>query len=211
MAKFHGVVAEIRGLLESEEFDLGNISSAAGATALIKDAFEAPVAEPLEKMVRATLVVGAGKAGRQKYDASLQKWVVAALHAINYADDRSATCDFSSSGSFKVQHDTGRNLFFVHVFPRCVEKAADDGGGGGAAGGGEPEALTREHLILAAELSTFQRMVGKKCQSWATKKRLADDLKDLRARVAKVEAKRAARVVFFRFSFLRYPTPPRAL
>ena len=71
MASFHGVAGQMRSLLESDEFDLGSLSSAASVTQLITDAFAAPREDRLSAMVRVTLVVGAGKANRQKYDASL--------------------------------------------------------------------------------------------------------------------------------------------
>ena len=157
-------------------------------------------------MVRATLVVGAGKANRQKYDASLQKWVVAALKDAGYADDKSATCDFAAAGSFKTQHDTGRNLFFVHVFPRCSQKTAaavDDD----AATATDPAALSREHLLVAAELPTFSRTVSKKCASWTSKKRLLDALRGVRAQFAAADEKLMRREALDDDEQALYPRP----
>ena len=105
MASFSGLAGKVRSITESDEFDLGSISSAYDAGRLITDAFSTPFSDR-DEMVRVTLVVGAGKANRQKYDASLQKWIVAALKAIDYEDNKSASCDFDSAGSFKTQHDT---------------------------------------------------------------------------------------------------------
>mmetsp|Transcript_34974 Transcript_34974/g.108267 ORF Transcript_34974/g.108267 Transcript_34974/m.108267 type:complete len:287 (+) Transcript_34974:201-1061(+) len=188
MAAFHGLAGKIRGIVESDEFDLGSIKEPFAAAQLVSSAFGTPFDAPLAEMVRATLVVGAGKANRQKYDASLQKWVVAALKDAGYADDKSATCDFAAAGSFKTQHDTGRNLFFVHVFPRCSQKTAaavDDD----AATVTDPAALSREHLLVAAELPTFSRTVSKKCASWTSKKRLLDALRGVRAQFAAADEK----------------------
>ena len=188
MASFHGVAGQMRSLLESDEFDLGSLSSAASVTQLITDAFAAPREDRLSAMVRVTLVVGAGKANRQKYDAALQKWVVAALNAVGYADDKSACCDFASAGSFKTQHDTGRNLFFVHVFPRC-ERAVDADESETVADESGPAELSREHVLCAAEVATFQRIVKKKAGSWSEKKRLMADLRELRGRFVAMDAK----------------------
>ena len=192
MAAFHGLVGTMRSITESEEFDLGSISSSTSAQTLLRDAFEKAREEPLERMVRATLVVGAGKANRQKYDASLQKWVVGALKDIGYADDRSACCEFASAGSFKVQHDTGRNLFFVHVFPRCERKVVDDAATEATEAAPSAE-LSREHVLCASEAATFQRIVKKKCASWSEKKRLQAALRDLQGRFAAMDAKLMSR------------------
>ena len=165
MASFSGLAGKVRSITESDEFDLGSISSAYDAGRLITDAFSTPFSDR-DEMVRVTLVVGAGKANRQKYDASLQKWIVAALKAIDYEDNKSASCDFDSAGSFKTQHDTGRNLIFVHVFPGCSQKKAvshDDD----EATADEPARLSREHLLVAAEMKTFERTVAKRCPTWS--------------------------------------------
>mmetsp|Transcript_28153 Transcript_28153/g.100037 ORF Transcript_28153/g.100037 Transcript_28153/m.100037 type:complete len:410 (-) Transcript_28153:200-1429(-) len=180
--------SSLRGLSESAEVDLGSASSAAAVDAVVAAAFGEAVA--LDAMIRITLVVGAGKGGRQKYHESLQKWVVASLKALNYTDDRSASCDWASCGSFKVQHDTGRNLFFVHVFPRATQAA------GAAVGGAAPlgaaaaaAALSHEALLVASEAATFQRAVQRNCGLWSQKKRLADDLRATRTRLANISAK----------------------
>ena len=186
MASFSGLAGKVRSITESDEFDLGSISSAYDAGRLITDAFSTPFSDR-DEMVRVTFVVGAGKANRQKYDASLQKWIVAALKAIDYEDDKSASCDFDSAGSFKTQHDTGRNLIFVHVFPRCSQKKAavshDD------ETVDEPARLSREHLLVAAEMKTFERTVAKRCPTWSCKKRLQEKLREVRAQFTQIDAK----------------------
>ena len=187
MASFSGLAGKVRSITESDEFDLGSISSAYDAGRLITDAFSTPFSER-DEMVRVTLVVGAGKANRQKYDASLQKWIVAALKAIDYEDNKSASCDFDSAGSFKTQHDTGRNLIFVHVFPRCSQKkAAPDNEDEATAD--EPARLSREHLLVAAEMKTFERTVAKRCPTWSCKKRLQEKLREVRAQFTQIDSK----------------------
>ena len=56
-------------------------------------------------------------------------------------------------------------------------------------GTGEPAALSREHVLCASEMPTFQRIVKKKCQSWSQKKKLNEALKALRARFADCDRK----------------------
>ena len=187
MASFSGLAGKVRGIQESDEFDLGSIGSAYDAGKLITDAFSTPFSNPLDEMVKVTLVVGAGKANRQKYDSSLMKWIVAALKAIGYGEDKSASCDFESAGTFKTQHDTGRNLIFVHVFPRCsasTQHTHDDEDTVDA-----PARLSREHLLVAAELKTFERTVAKRCPTWSTKKRLQEQLREVRAQFTCIDAK----------------------
>ena len=187
MASFSGLAGKVRSITESDEFDLGSISSAYDAGRLITDAFSTPFSDR-DEMVRVTFVVGAGKANRQKYDASLQKWIVAALKAIDYEDNKSASCDFDSAGSFKTQHDTGRNLIFVHVFPRCVKKVVDASNDDEATAD-EPARLSREHLLVAAEMKTFERTVAKRCPTWSCKKRLQEKLREVRAQFTTIDAK----------------------
>ena len=188
MASFSGLAGKVRSITESDEFDLGSISSAYDAGRLITDAFSTPFSDR-DEMVRVTLVVGAGKANRQKYDASLQKWIVAALKAIDYEDNKSASCDFDSAGSFKTQHDTGRNLIFVHVFPRCSQKKAVAHDDDEATTVDEPARLSREHLLVAAEMKTFERTVAKRCPTWSCKKRLQEKLREVRAQFTTIDAK----------------------
>jgi hypothetical protein len=65
----HGLAGSIRSSTESETFDLGGLS-ASTITTVIQHAFHDPF-PPLDdetEMIRITLVVGAGKQDRQKYD-----------------------------------------------------------------------------------------------------------------------------------------------
>ena len=94
-------------------------------------------------MVRVSFLVGAGKLGRQKYDKDLAKTLVGALRALGFDEDQGASCIPQCQGFFKHQHDTGRNLMLLHVFPKITEIAeskgeGNAGGGGGGGGGGAP-------------------------------------------------------------------------
>jgi hypothetical protein len=74
-------------------------------------------AMPVREPIRISFVTGAGKLDRQKYHADLGKWVTNSLRVLGYRDDRGASLDLTSQGSYKFQHDTGKNLKYVHVFP----------------------------------------------------------------------------------------------
>ena len=76
-------------------------------------------------MIRITFVVGAGKLSRQKYDEKAMLAVTSTLKQIDYVEDRGASCVNECGGCYKTQHDTGKNLFTVVVFPRL---AGHDGG-----------------------------------------------------------------------------------
>ena len=102
---------------ESEMFDLGG-SVESQMAAFVAQAFGEPLSLPSDvPMIRLSFVIGAGKLDRGKYDASLGKWFTAALVGTGFKNDSSASCVADSAGCFKFQHDTGKNLKLVHVFP----------------------------------------------------------------------------------------------
>ena len=64
-------------------------------------------------MVRFSFVVGAGKLARQKYDDALVKWFSQAMiNVAGYEQDNGAVASFECAGSFKFQHDTGKDVCF---------------------------------------------------------------------------------------------------
>ena len=60
----------VRSATADEEFDLAGMNGA-GATALMQSCFSSPL--PLQKMVKLSFTVGAGKGARSRYDAALPK------------------------------------------------------------------------------------------------------------------------------------------
>ena len=102
-----GLAASIRGSTESGTFDLAG-QSPASISANITQAFSS--AFPLDDMIRITFITGAGKLGRQKYDDGCAKAVTSALRSLGFEEDRTASCVRECAGSFKLQHDTGKNL-----------------------------------------------------------------------------------------------------
>jgi hypothetical protein len=149
-------------------------------------------------MIRITLVTGAGKLERQKYDEGAAKAVTGALRALGFEEDRGASAIPECAGSFKMQHDTGKNLKTVVVFPRIL--AEGDGAATGLEGklgamgvNGSSTALLREgspeHKIAMASSAVFERMVGSMCPSWSQKKACVAAIDDVRQRLQGVEQK----------------------
>ena len=123
MAKedIHGLAGNIRSATLSETFDLGGLPSTT-ISQVVWDAFSRDFELDMGGMIRITLVVGAGKGNRSKYDPAALKLVTTSLSAAGYVEDRGASCVVESAGCFKFQHDTGKNLKTVVVFPKIAEK-----------------------------------------------------------------------------------------
>eukprot|EP00639_Heterosigma_akashiwo_P006369 CAMPEP_0194568518 /NCGR_PEP_ID=MMETSP0292-20121207/6619_1 /TAXON_ID=39354 /ORGANISM="Heterosigma akashiwo, Strain CCMP2393" /LENGTH=388 /DNA_ID=CAMNT_0039418619 /DNA_START=70 /DNA_END=1236 /DNA_ORIENTATION=+ len=192
MAAFEsGLAGEIRRVNagEAEEFDLAGYTESRVDT-LISAAFGAPL--PATDMVKITFVVGAGKLARQKYDANLQKWVCAALRNLGFQEDKGASCMIDCAGTYKSQHDTGKNIMTVIIFPNVEgpsgeeakegEEGADGGGGGGAA------AASAQEMAVTASMDMFPRMIASKCPAWSQKKRLVKILQDFIQALGEVQA-----------------------
>jgi hypothetical protein len=160
-----GLAAAIRGATESETFDLAG-SNTVTIEHVIRDAFSDPFS--LADMIRITFVTGAGKLGRQRYDEGAAKAVTMTLRELGYEEDRGASAVMECAGSFKLQHDTGKNLKTVVVFPKIV--ASKESGD-----------VTSVHASLIAEnspefklaystMSTFESNIPRFCSSWSQKK-----------------------------------------
>lgn len=153
---------------ESETFDLaGNSTNTIETT--IRSAFASPL--ELNDMIRLTFVTGAGKLGRSRYDDDAAKIVTSTLRELGYTDDRGASCVVECAGSFKSQHDTGKNLKTIVVFPLIQNTLAEMEGldlkdnGPAILEEGSPQ-----QLIAMASINTFERMLSSKCTSWSQKK-----------------------------------------
>lgn len=110
-----------------------------------------------------------GKLARQKYDEQAAKAVTGPLKDLDYEDDAGG-----GAGTYKLQHDTGKNLKTVVVYPKV------EGSSGDVAGAemsnlsiGErslvPEG-TPEHKIAFAPDDVFVKMVATMCPSWSQKR-----------------------------------------
>jgi hypothetical protein len=199
MSHATGLAAAIRGSTESDTFDLAgqNVST---ITTNITSAFQDPF--PIQEMVRVTLVTGAGKLARQKYDDNAAKAVTGALRDLGFEDDRGASCIPECAGSFKLQHDTGKNLKTVVVFPRISEKqASDDNGNGnnhyGSTGDANGTAQATfifqtgspKEMIALSSKSVFESMVKSRCPSWSQKKGCMAAIAEIKTTLTELEQK----------------------
>jgi hypothetical protein len=188
--------------VESETFDLAGQSSTTIITN-IRSAFAEPL--PLDEMIRITLVTGAGKLGRQKYDVDAAKCVTSTLREVGYNEDKGASAVLECAGSFKLQHDTGKNLKTVVVFPRVssaagvpspgmngadggMQNLAIGGGGGGGSSSLIPES-SPDHSIAYSSMTVFERMMASKCQTWTQKKACNNAIGSIMSMVKELEAK----------------------
>lgn len=97
------------------------------------------------------------------------------------------------AGSFKSQHDTGKNLKTIVVFPNITtldQLALDDNDGGGSdkAGSLLPDG-SPEHMIAMASPAVFTKMLSSKCTAWSQKKGCSLALAEIKGIVAKLEEK----------------------
>lgn len=181
--KTAGMVKELRSSTESDEFDLGGMTSEQ-AHALVKASFGEKL--PTAGMVRFTFVVGGGKGCRQKYRDDLTKDLCEALRGIGFEEDRAASCSLACQGSYKHQHDTDKNLKFLHVFPNVTPKTKEEAQKEEAK---ESAEVTPEMLCAQASVDTYQRMVSVRAVSFAQKRVLLKKLSGMMTEFKTLEAK----------------------
>lgn len=159
----------LRSSTESETFDLAG-TSASTIESTIKSAFAEPL--DLKDMIRLTFVTGAGKLGRSRYDENAARILTSTLRDLGYEEDRGASCVVECAGSFKSQHDTGKNLKTIVVFPKInlLTEAMDNLQLGQDKGPSILEVGSPEQLIAMASMNTFERMLDRECPSWTQKK-----------------------------------------
>lgn len=180
----------IRNADVTETFDLGG-QSASTLTALIQDAFTEPCTDSTVK--RITLITGAGKLGRQKYDASAAKIVMHELQQAGYIEDRGASAIAACAGSYKSQHDTGKNLKTIVVFPKIIEQSVEgvtDGVNGLSVGGAcMLSEDSPEYKLAVCPGATLERILAAKCPTWSQKKQALAVLDDLCKQVQALDQK----------------------
>lgn len=173
-----GLAGKVRRATESDEFDLAGYDQAR-CDEMAKGAFTEPL--PLTSMIRISFVVGGGKLVRQKYSDDLPKIFMSSMSAIGYVNDESAAVEVGSAGKYKYQHDTNKNLKFVHVFPKLSAPAAAEGGNEEE---GEEAArpLSAEEKVLRCGPEQMARILTDFLPTYGQKKNLLDILKE---RIAK--------------------------
>ena len=130
----------------------------------------------MTEMIRLTLITGAGKLGRAKYDEHAARIVTTTLRELGYDEDRGASAVMECAGTFKLQHDTGKNLKTVVIFPKVsasstgLEKDMGKLGMQQNAGAGLIAENSIEQKLLQTTINVFPRMIESKCETWSQKK-----------------------------------------
>jgi len=143
-------------------------------------------------MIRLTFVTGAGKLGRARYDDGAAKAVTATLRELGYEEDRGASAVLECAGTFKLQHDTGKNLKTVVVFPKVSETTGAEGAMAGLNVGDAGSLLvegTPTHKIAHTSMNVFPRMIESMCPSWSQKKGCVSEINDLISTAGKLDEK----------------------
>jgi hypothetical protein len=189
-----GMALSIRQAVDSETFDLAGCNPQTLQT-LVRDAFGEPLLiETAVQLPRITLITGAGKLGRQKYDAGCAKIVTSGLMDLGYVEDKGASAILECAGTYKSQHDTNKNLKTVVVFPKVVVSNSG-GNGSGEEGDGQqgPPLLDtgspEYRIVMASNKNILERMMESKCPSWSQKKVAITVLDDLLAKVQACDEK----------------------
>jgi hypothetical protein len=135
-------------------------------------------------MIRLTFITGAGKLGRSKYDDDAAKTVTSTLRDLGYVEDRGASAIVECAGSYKSQHDTGKNLKTIVVFP-LIETLNDTMGDLALDGNQKGPAIladgSPQQLISMASMNTFEKMLTSKCPSWTQKKACVTVIEEVKA------------------------------
>jgi len=198
MTSVSGMAASIRAATESETFDFAGSNKSTVITT-IQSAFTEPL--PLTDMIRITFITGAGKLGRSRYDENCHKNVTSTLRDLGYVEDRGASCVVECAGSFKSQHDTGKNLKTIVVFPKIFDESAI---GNLNVDGDVPEMnsppliekSSPKHMIAMSSMQVFTRMIASKCPSWSQKKVCAKNIGEVKNILEELEKKLLAGIPF---------------
>jgi polyhydroxyalkanoate synthesis regulator phasin len=194
-----------------------------GDEATAKDFMKSAFGEPLpmaKQPLRCTFIIGGGKLVRSRYDASLGKWMTSALRELGFEEDKSAAV--GDAGVWKIQHDLGQNLIYLHVFPRIAsataagdktEGASGAGGTDGGAGAGESlfDSESLDIRALLCELSVLQKMVQSRVASYAQKKRLLTHVLDTIVQLDEMDTLLASRKPLTGFQQQLYEVADRDL
>lgn len=138
-------------------------------------------------MIRIRFITGAGKVSRQKYDDGAAKAVSSTLRRLGYVEDHGASAVLECAGSYKLQHDTAKNLKTVVVFPKItLSQSSSD------KQSSKPEPLLPEdspgYKMAIASMNLFKNMVTAKCPSWTQKKGCLECLQALKEVVHDLDA-----------------------
>ena len=194
MVQAHGLAASIRAAEESETFDLANQTASTIANT-VETAFSEPF--QIKDMIRITLVIGAGKQARQMYDAKALNAVTSTLQTTcGFVEDRGASCVIECAGSYKLQHDTGKNLKTVVVFPKVKPPLSSSSGMTKSSDQHEEEEssiqpllspTSPEYKLAVCSMKVFENMILSKCGTWLQKRNCVAKLDDVRKQLSELD------------------------
>mmetsp|Transcript_38511 Transcript_38511/g.46525 ORF Transcript_38511/g.46525 Transcript_38511/m.46525 type:complete len:418 (-) Transcript_38511:251-1504(-) len=171
---------QIRLSTESDDYDLAGYN-ALQCQDMVTAAFSEPIPLPKGKMIRITFVIGGGKKVRQKYGENLARDLGAALQSVGFEDDKGASCMLACQGTFKYQHDTDKDLKFMHVFPKVKEieeEVAEEGTNGPDWG-----------YLRSCALHDFEDIVTEMTPTFSQKRALLRVLKGIYAKFDEIDQK----------------------
>mmetsp|Transcript_7121 Transcript_7121/g.18397 ORF Transcript_7121/g.18397 Transcript_7121/m.18397 type:complete len:415 (-) Transcript_7121:109-1353(-) len=185
-----GLVGELRAINADDPVELHDLGGydATQVQELVSNAFGTPL--PCKQPVKVSFVVGAGKKGRQKYSATLPKDLIGALSSLGFEEDRGASACWECCGNYKYQHDTDKDLKFLHVFPH-VSKAKAGGGGGGSDSESEydEEEDSPEWICRSVSCEELEDYVKHNVKKFSQKRVLLKKLKSFREEFESLESK----------------------
>jgi hypothetical protein len=175
----------------AETFDLANMSLSS-IEHTIRDAFGGTDAL-WDAPIRLTFITGAGKLARQKYDPKTALTITSILrNECGYSEDAGASAIPECAGTFKLQHDTGKNLKTVIVFPKLIVSSSSTVNNvNNNNNTSNNEAMLESSLLLdtsspgyklataVMKTSTWNDMIRTKCSTWSQKKAAIDVLETL--------------------------------
>ena len=133
---------------------------------------------PAKDFVAIKFIVGAGKKLRSKYNEENLKVMTDNLRKLEFVEDRGASACKECQKTYKYQHDTDKDLKYLHVFPAVaiieeeekVEKndVIDDETG---------RKTTPEMLCAKASVEEFEELVEYNVPSFSQKRALLKRLK----------------------------------
>lgn len=179
---------------DDERFELANYTQVQ-AEQLVELAFSSPL-EAAKEALRFTFVIGGGKLVRHKFDDNLGKYLTAALRKVGYEEDKAAS--LGSSKAYKMQHDLGQNLIYLHVFPEIVVSTTS--AGAGASNDTESETAITFNMdappvrCIACEVFDFKKLADSKFPSWIQRRRVLQLLQDAIKQIDAMEAKMVSRI-----------------
>ncbi len=168
---------------DSEQYDLAGFSPA-----WLKDLVDGCLGQtlPAKTYVACKFVIGGGKKTRAKYDPDMLKHLSEALRGAGLEEDRGASACEQCQGMYKYQHDTDKDLKYLHVFPRVdIAAAGDDGGAGAGAAGLEDR--SPEMQCVSCSFEEFRDLVAMNVPSFSQKRALLKRMKVMTAALEQLE------------------------